>query len=278
MPRKAATHIHSTAPGPPMTMAAATPAMLPVPMVAARAVQRAWNWEMDCLSVFLVEALSFLKREPMVSFHQWPSRVTWNTLVPRVSSRPVPISSTRPGTPQIKVFRIPLISVIFSRMFIFLPPQIKNESPKAIRPLSAKKVCNAPRERFKNFVLLPERFGGPRLAPSALNSMSFSKVMSACSLHPRGKPESVTPSAALLFLQASAIIFISYIILPAASNRKGGNCRKSPLPFSLNCIQVTNICSPEENIRLGDALPVPSRDTAPAVSAAPGSCPLCSPT
>ena len=39
--KKAATHIQNTAPGPPMTIAAATPAMLPVPIVAARAAQRA---------------------------------------------------------------------------------------------------------------------------------------------------------------------------------------------------------------------------------------------
>ena len=52
IPKKAATHTQNTAPGPPMTMAADTPAMLPVPMVAARAVHSAWNWEMVFLSVF----------------------------------------------------------------------------------------------------------------------------------------------------------------------------------------------------------------------------------
>ena len=65
MPRKAATHIQNTAPGPPMTMAADAPAILPVPTVAARAVHRAWNWEMVFLSVFFVESLFCLKREPM---------------------------------------------------------------------------------------------------------------------------------------------------------------------------------------------------------------------
>ena len=45
MPSRAETHIQNTAPGPPNQMAVATPAMLPVPMVEARAVARAWNWE-----------------------------------------------------------------------------------------------------------------------------------------------------------------------------------------------------------------------------------------
>ena len=38
MPKKADTHIQNTAPGPPMVRAVATPAILPVPTVAASAV------------------------------------------------------------------------------------------------------------------------------------------------------------------------------------------------------------------------------------------------
>jgi len=38
MPKNAVIHIQNTAPGPPSTTAVATPAMLPVPTVAARAV------------------------------------------------------------------------------------------------------------------------------------------------------------------------------------------------------------------------------------------------
>ena len=41
IPRSAATHIQKTAPGPPSAIAPATPAMLPVPTVAASAVQTA---------------------------------------------------------------------------------------------------------------------------------------------------------------------------------------------------------------------------------------------
>ena len=38
MPKKELTHIQKTAPGPPLTIAVATPMMLPVPKVPARAV------------------------------------------------------------------------------------------------------------------------------------------------------------------------------------------------------------------------------------------------
>ena len=41
MPRRPDTHIQNTAPGPPETMAVATPPMLPTPMVLAMAVQAA---------------------------------------------------------------------------------------------------------------------------------------------------------------------------------------------------------------------------------------------
>lgn len=41
MPTKAVTHIQNSAPGPPTAMAVATPAMLPVPMVADSAVMSA---------------------------------------------------------------------------------------------------------------------------------------------------------------------------------------------------------------------------------------------
>ena len=45
-PKKAMNHIQNTAPGPPMTMAVATPTMLPVPMRPERAMQKASKEEM----------------------------------------------------------------------------------------------------------------------------------------------------------------------------------------------------------------------------------------
>ena len=68
-------HIQKMAPGPPLMMAVATPTILPVPMVAASAVQRLWNWLM-AISSFVVCAVTFLlvKIAPMVFFIQWPKR------------------------------------------------------------------------------------------------------------------------------------------------------------------------------------------------------------
>ena len=46
MPKKAEIHIQTSAPGPPLTIAVATPLMLPVPTVLASAVQAARKPEM----------------------------------------------------------------------------------------------------------------------------------------------------------------------------------------------------------------------------------------
>ena len=47
MPNRPETHIQNTAPGPPETIAVATPPMLPTPMVLAIAVQAAANPETE---------------------------------------------------------------------------------------------------------------------------------------------------------------------------------------------------------------------------------------
>ena len=49
MPKNAAIHIQKMAPGPPMAMAVAAPAMLPVPTWAATAVARDWKEVMPSL-------------------------------------------------------------------------------------------------------------------------------------------------------------------------------------------------------------------------------------
>ena len=46
-PMTAMSHIQNTAPGPPVAMAVAIPAMLPVPTREAVDTMRAWNDEMD---------------------------------------------------------------------------------------------------------------------------------------------------------------------------------------------------------------------------------------
>jgi hypothetical protein len=47
IPKIAVIHIQNTAPGPPRITAVATPTILPVPIVAARAVIKAWKWEIS---------------------------------------------------------------------------------------------------------------------------------------------------------------------------------------------------------------------------------------
>ena len=56
-PKQADIHIHTSAPGPPDTMAVATPTIFPVPMVAASAVVRAENGEISPSPVFLRASL-----------------------------------------------------------------------------------------------------------------------------------------------------------------------------------------------------------------------------
>ena len=53
-PKQQKHHIQNTEPGPPMAIAPATPAMLPVPTVAASAVHTAWNGVMAPSEAFLL--------------------------------------------------------------------------------------------------------------------------------------------------------------------------------------------------------------------------------
>src|SRR3989339_1233868 len=52
IPKRPVNQIHKTAPGPPIAIAVATPTMLPVPIVAAKAVVRAPNWLISPLDFF----------------------------------------------------------------------------------------------------------------------------------------------------------------------------------------------------------------------------------
>ena len=113
MPKKAATHIQKTAPGPPKQMAAETPAMLPVPIVAARAVQRAWNWETLPFSFLLWLFLS--NTPPPVFFHQCLKCVIWKNFVTNVIKIPVPMRRKRPILTHTKEFTASLMLVRFSR-------------------------------------------------------------------------------------------------------------------------------------------------------------------
>lgn len=44
IPKSEATHIQNKDPSPPNAIAVATPVMLPIPIIPAKAVMSAWNW------------------------------------------------------------------------------------------------------------------------------------------------------------------------------------------------------------------------------------------
>lgn len=81
MPKKAASHIQKRAPGPPSLMAVATPTMLPVPTVAARAVQRALKESMSPSPLFRAKKMSVSARGSFMTCRK-PSRQDRNTPVP----------------------------------------------------------------------------------------------------------------------------------------------------------------------------------------------------
>jgi len=104
---------------------------------------------------------------------------------------------------------------------------------------------------LKYFVLLPESFSVNRLAPSALNLMSFSKVMSANSPHLiLQTPERVTPSAAKFLLPFPACVvhnlFINFylgIIAPTITkiNRKFNKILQHIIFFLQKFLVIFNI-------------------------------------
>ena len=95
MPKRAESSIHTRAPGPPATKAVATPTILPVPMVAARAVIRAEKGDTS-------PAPPALAREsrPRTLFSAQPRFRQGRKRVRRVRKTPVPISSTSIPGPQ----------------------------------------------------------------------------------------------------------------------------------------------------------------------------------
>ena len=93
MPKKAAIHIQNKAPGPPAFTAVATPTILPVPTVAAKAVHSAWK--------LLTSPLPLLRAEK-ISCKALGSFITWSKPKRVVSMIPVPIKRTIRGGPHTK--------------------------------------------------------------------------------------------------------------------------------------------------------------------------------
>ena len=91
MPKNAAIHIQKMAPGPPTFTAVATPTMLPVPMVAASATQRALKLEISPAPLFFALRIRESARGRCT---------TWISARRTVRRMPVPTSSVMSGTPQ----------------------------------------------------------------------------------------------------------------------------------------------------------------------------------
>ena len=118
-------HIQKMAPGPPLRMAVATPTMLPVPMVAASAVHRLWNWLM-ALSFFSVWAVMSrsVKMAPMVFRSQYRKCPNWKKPVRTDITNPVPNSSASPTGPQTMPLTTPFTLVMVSNMIV---PPLQNK-------------------------------------------------------------------------------------------------------------------------------------------------------
>ena len=111
MPSRAEAHIQNSAPGPPAERAAATPTMLPVPMVEARAVVSAWKGERESA---VSSRLSRRRRVNSVFFSHQGRRRRGRKLVRRLSHRPHPSRATSMGVPHSRPLRVSSNSIFFS--------------------------------------------------------------------------------------------------------------------------------------------------------------------
>ena len=84
MPIRATTHIQNRAPGPPATMARATPATLPMPTRAASPTAKAWKEEMPPAAPAREEAI-VLSIVP--KWRNWTARVRMVKYRPTAMSR-----------------------------------------------------------------------------------------------------------------------------------------------------------------------------------------------
>ena len=96
-PKQADIHIHTSAPGPPATIAVATPTMFPVPMVAAKAVVSAENGDTSP-SPLLVVLASLLN----VLFNAYPKFLQGLNFNLTVRNTPVPTSNINITGPHTK--------------------------------------------------------------------------------------------------------------------------------------------------------------------------------
>ena len=108
-PNAAEIHIHTSAPGPPETIAVATPTIFPVPIVAASAVVSAENGETSPSPRLFVRA-SLLR----VLFNAYPKFLHVKNRVRKVRKIPVPTRRTSITGPQTKSSTFETISANLS--------------------------------------------------------------------------------------------------------------------------------------------------------------------
>ena len=148
MPKNAISHIQNTAPGPPTAMAPATPTILPVPTVAARAVHRDWNCEIErspapvcCVTCFSP------KIAPIVFLIQCLKCVSWKNFVIQVIRTPTKARRTSAGHPQTMPLMTPLTLLIVSIIInlssrLLFSSSILYKTYHAHMPLSGNKAIS----------------------------------------------------------------------------------------------------------------------------------------
>ncbi len=114
-PKSAEIHIQTIAPGPPATMAVATPTMFPVPMVAASAVIRDWKGEMSPF-----DTSSWLSLFEKTSLIANPKLRHGRNFSLMVRYTPVPTKNTNMTGPQTKLLTAERISAKLNPL-IFSP-------------------------------------------------------------------------------------------------------------------------------------------------------------
>ena len=144
IPTKAAIHIQKTAPGPPAWIAVATPTILPVPTVAAKAVHKALK-----LSISPSPLFSAVK----ISFKACGNLKNWINCNRIVSIKPVPIKSTNKGGPHTK------LSILFNTSVIIVSSLLNKKFllPKTPETGTRKDNTNRLINSSLPSVLLPER-------------------------------------------------------------------------------------------------------------------------
>ena len=137
IPKTPVIHIQNTAPGPPAMMAVPTPTMLPVPMVADRAVHKAPNWLMS------PGASGSLVTDSLMAVGSF----RWMNPVRKVKKMWLPSSSTSIGGPHTKPSMALMAFTIISmnRTPLLRARRHRAREQKAPSPIAVRAAARATR-------------------------------------------------------------------------------------------------------------------------------------